>query len=206
VAEADLDATRHGGDEIARELHALGAQIASLQADVRRLQSVPLPGDGGAGWEETPPAPVSFRWISAIEPPRRTALRFPRLPFELAFVAGAAALAGVAHLRPLVIAAVMGGTWVVVALGEWAATRGERIRRQLLLAAPSREAEHEPPLADPAWFTPPVEHTLLARGQATTLPSAQQTAGTGEPESETMVARLPGAPESETTVERRPGP
>jgi len=156
MTDSGLDATRHGRDDVAKEIHALGAQIASLQAEVRRLQTAPLPAGGGSGWDDpaTPEPPPSFAWMT-LQPPRRAAVRLPRLPFELAFLGGAAALAGVAHLRPVVIAGVMGGAWAIVALAEWAASRGDRLRRDLLLAVPATSAEPSRPMADPAWFTPP---------------------------------------------------
>ncbi len=203
----DLDATRHGGDDVARELHALGAHIVSLQTEVRRLQSAALPRDGAAGWDDAPPAPASlasFGWISRLEPPRRRAVRIPRLPFELAFLAGAASLAGFAHLRPLVIAAVMGGAWAIVALAEWAGSRGDRLRHQLLLEAPSRTREPETRGADPAWFTPPVEHTLLSRATSSGAPKPPPP-DREAPEPETIVAVLPVPPEAENTAERQPG-
>jgi hypothetical protein len=194
---SELDATSHGGGDIARELRSLATQIVSLQADVRRLETAPLPREGDSGWAET--APASFAWISSLEPPRRTAIRVPRLPFELAFLAGAATLAGFAHLRPLVIGAVMAVAWAIVALAEWAGSRGDRVRQRLLLEAPARAPEPEAIRADPTWFTPPVEHTLLARSAEAGKPEP------ATPEAETIVAKLPSPPESETTAERRPG-
>jgi hypothetical protein len=197
----DLESTSHGGDDIARELHALGAQIAALQNDVRRLQTAPLPGEDRSGWDDdrATPAP-SFAWMSTFEPPRRSTVRVPRLPFELAFLAGAAALAGVAHLRPVVIAGVMGGAFLIVALAEWAGSRGDRLQRELLLSAPAHVTEPERAAADPAWFTPPVEHTMLAGSH-----TAISTPVRNEPESETLIAKLPELHDAETTVERRPG-
>jgi hypothetical protein len=188
----ELETTRHGGDDVARELHALGAQIASLQTEVRRLQgaNAALPSADSAGWEPDPPA--SFQWLSSLDAPRRAAVRVPRLPFELAFLGGAAALAGAAHLRPVEIAGVMGGAWVIVALAEWAGSHADRLRHQLMLAAPARDEALEPVSPDPAWFSPPVEHTLLTR------PGGQSGA-----EQETAVGRLPSASDPETTVVRR---
>lgn len=193
----DLDATSHGGDEVARELRALATQIVSLQADVRRLENVPLPRDAESGWSDSRPA--SFGWISALETPRRTATRIPRLPLELAFLAGAATLAGFAHLRPLVIAGVMGGAWVIVALAEWAGSRGDRLRHRLLREVPALAPQAAPDVvrADPTWFTPPVEHTLIARPSSASSP--------GSPEQETIIAKLPSLLDAETTAERRPG-
>ncbi len=191
----DLEATSHGGGDVARELRALAGQIVSLQAEVRRLERAPLPRTGDTGWDESASEPATFGWISSLETPRRATVRIPRLPLELAFLAGVAALAGLAHLRPLVIAGVMGGGWAIVALAEWAGSRGDRLRHRLIFEAPARAPEPEVVRADPTWFTPPVEHTLLAHA-----PREQMT-----PEQETIVAKLPSLPESETTAERRPG-
>jgi hypothetical protein len=201
---ADLEATSHGDAgaapesprELRAELRALAAQVVSLQADVRRLESAPLPHDASGGWDDEPrptAAPASFGWISALEAPRRARVRIPRLPLELAFLAGAAALAGLAHLRPLVIAGVMGGAWLIVVLAEWAGSRGDRLRHRLLFEAPAFAPQPEADVvrADPTWFTPPVEHTLLSR------PSS--------PDAQTMIAKLPSLHDAETTAERRPG-
>jgi len=49
----------------------------------------------------------------------------PRFLLELGFLAGVAAGAGLADLRPLVIAALMGGCWVLVSLIEWAVWRAQ---------------------------------------------------------------------------------
>lgn len=202
----DLEATSHGDDSAARELRALAAQVVSLQADVRRLESAPLPhnpgGDRGGGWDDEPgptATPASFGWISALEAPRRARVRIPRLPLEFAFLAGAAALAGFAHLRPLVIGGVMGGAWLIVVLAEWAGSRGDRLRHRLLFEAPAFAPQPEPDVvrADPTWFTPPVEHTLLSRPAAPASPAA--------PEEQTMIAKLPSELDTETTAESRPG-
>jgi hypothetical protein len=196
----DLDATSHGdagADGAAPELRALEERVNALQADVRRLERAPLPAEETAGWDDgqPPPRPASLGWISSLETPRRRPVRIPRLPLEIAFLVGAAALAGLAHLRPPVIAGVMAGAWVIVVLAEWAGSRGDRLRRRLLLdtstAPPAREPETV--RADPTWFTPPVEHTLIAR------PAPAE-----EPEQLTAVTRLP-PPDGETTAERRPG-
>ncbi len=188
MTDAELGGAQRGDDDaVARELRALGAQIAALQADVRRLEGTALPDEGEAGWDDPPP--VSFEWLSPLAPLRRPAVRIPRLPLELAFLAGAAALAGVADLRPLVIAGVMAGAWLIVALAEWAGARGDRLRHRLLLASSAVVHAPEPIHPDPAWFSPPVEQTLHA-------PAV---------EAETAIARLPPAPDPETTVEQLPG-
>ena len=77
----------------------------------------------------------------------------------------------------------------------FARSRGDRLRHRLLLEAPLLASQPEPEAvrADPTWFTPPVEHTLLAR------PAVAEA-----PEQQTTIAKH-GAPEAETTAERRPG-
>ena len=191
----DLEATSHGSggtDDVARQLRALSSQIVSLQADVRRLESAPLPREGDSGWDEGAPPPGAFAWISSFETPQRARVRIPRLPLELAFLACAAALAGLAHLRAPVIAGVMLGAWVIVVLAEWAGSSGDRLRHQLALEGSVRTPEPgiEVVRADPTWFTPPVEHTLIAR------PASSET-----PEQLTTITTLP-PPEAETTAER----
>jgi hypothetical protein len=109
----------------------------------------------------------------------------PRFLLESAFLVAAAALAAAAELEPLLILAVMAGAWALVALAEIAAGRAER-RRDVLLLPPAPPA---PAPADAAWFSPPVEHTLLDGGASTDSPTA--------------VTRLP-PPLDEATVEERP--
>jgi hypothetical protein len=97
----------------------------------------------------------------------------PRLLLETLFLAAAAAAAAIADLDPVAIAGVMVGAWVLVALIEWAASRAD-LRQELPTYVPAPVA---PAGADPAWFSPPVEHTLLDAG--------------AEPGSDTAVTRLP---------------
>jgi hypothetical protein len=185
------DSTRVGTEEaVAHRLQELAASVAELRGEVRRAVGASLPRDEAAGWDDGERPPPSHAWVSSLGPPRHAPVRIPRLPLELAFVAAAAALAGVADLRPVEIAAVMGAAWVIVALAEWAGSRGDRMRAQVYLSpiAPPPPAAAEPVRADPTWFTPPVEHTLLA-------PSDDQS---------TAVATLPPADDPETTAERRP--
>ena len=86
---------------------------------------------------------------------------------------------------PVAIGGVMVGAWVLVALIEWAASRADRQPEQpVYVAAPSG-----PVTADPAWFSPPVEHTLLEGAD-----------GDGD----TAVTRLPPRlDDAEATVEQR---
>jgi hypothetical protein len=83
----------------------------------------------------------------------------PRLLLEVLFLAGAATAAALAKLDAAVIAGVMAAAWVLVALIEWAASRADARRDAIPLFAPV--APPQPLPADPAWFVPPVEQTML---------------------------------------------
>jgi hypothetical protein len=87
------------------------------------------------------------------------------------------------------IAGVMVGAWVLVALIEWAASRADRRREELLLAQPPVPVPATvAPAVDPAWYSPPVEQTLLDVGDADA----------------TAVTRLPPrADDLDATVEHR---
>ncbi len=173
---------------LAHELRQLGDAVAALREEVRRSAGAMLPREEAAGWDEDRSV-SSHAWVSSLATPRRATVRIPRLPLELAFIAAAAVLAGVANLRPVEIAAVMGVAWLIVALAEWAGSRGDRVRAQIYL---SPIAAPQPPYpaavkADPTWFTPPVEHTLL----------------TSVTDQSTAIVTLPPVEDPETTAERR---
>jgi hypothetical protein len=188
-------------EALAHELHQLGEAVAALREEVRRSAGALLPRDDDAGWDETPASAHS--WVSTLATPQRATVRIPRLPLELAFIAAAAVLAGVADLRPAEIAAAMAAAWVIVALAEWAGSRGDRLRAQVYLApiGVAREPDPAEARADPSWFTPPVEHTLLTSPEQATgivkLPPAD------DQEQSTAIVTLPPAEDPETTAERR---
>jgi hypothetical protein len=167
---------------VADELHRLNEQISALQGDVRRLSGGPLPTVAG---DDRPDEAPSYAWVGSLEPRLRRRPALPRFLLEAAFLVAAAALVAAAELEPYVIALVMAGAWVIVALAEWAASRAERRREEMLLAPPPVPAA--PPQADPAWFSPPVEHTQIESSA----------------DSETAVTRLPPVAD-EATVEHKP--
>ena len=185
--------TAHGREpdpELAHVVRELSDRIEALQADVRRLGGPGLP-TAEPGWNDGPsePAPTpSFAWVSSVGAPVRRRPAVPRLLLEVLFLIGVAAAAAIAKLDAPVIAGVMAASWALVALIEWAASRADRTRDALPTFTPTPAAE--PRAADPSWFIPPVEHTLLE-------PAA---------DSPTAVTKLPPAPQDlETTAERPAG-
>jgi hypothetical protein len=168
-------------------LRELTDRIEALQADVRRLGGPALPS-GQVGWDDEPQAPpaAAYSWVGAIDAPARRRPAVPRLLLEALFLAGVAAAAAVAKLDAPVIAGVMAGAWVLVALIEWAASRAELRRDERVLMQAPRPPEPVP--ADPAWFVPPVERTMLE----------------APADSVTAVTKLP-PPADDVTMEHRPG-
>jgi hypothetical protein len=175
-------------DAVADELRRLADRIDTLQEDVRRLSGPSLP-PAEPGWGDDPGDRVSYAWLGALESPARRRTAVPRLLLEALFLIACATAAAIADLEPVALAGVMVGAWVLVAAIEWAASRAERRRDELLSIPPPIPATASP--ADPSWYVPPVEHTLLDNA--------------GSTDSVTAVTRLPAAPEAEleATVERR---
>ncbi len=184
--------TAHGREpeaELTQVVLELSDRIEALQADVRRLGGPGLPTaePGWGGEEALPAAGPSYAWVSSLGAPVRRRPGVPRVLLEVLFLAGVAAAAAVAELDAPVIAGVMAGSWVLVALIEWSASRAERARTAIPRFEPVAPPELLP--ADPSWFVPPVEHTLLE-------PAA---------DSPTAVTKLPPAPQDlDATVERPP--
>lgn len=166
-------------DDVAAELRALREEVASLREQLARNEQESQNGSAPA------PAPPSYTWLSSLEPRARRRPTIPRLFVEAAFLIAVAAVAAVAELEPLEIAGVVAAAWLLVALGEWAASRADRRHEELLYATPPPAPE---PVADPAWFSPPVEQTMLDDG--------------GAADSETAVAKLPPVVDSEQTQDR----
>lgn len=192
MATTEPTDVQSGQDAVLRELRELSGRVASLHTEVRRLAGVALPQASASGWDDEGGAPTSapsYAWLTRLEPPVRRRPAVPRLLLEATFLIAVAALVAVADLQPLVIAAVMAGAWLLVALSEWAATSAERRNRELAAHVPP-PAPAGPTPADPAWFSPPVEQTLLESGDSA--------------DSDTSITRLPPAERSEVTVERRP--
>lgn len=162
--------------ELREELHALRAE--------RAAQPVPAPPPP-AGLEEVWPAErdaetYSPDWVGAVPPPLARRLAVPRLALEGLFLLLTALFAGLADLSAEWIVVVMTVAWGLVALAEWAAA-AERARWRLEEIPPPLEAgaldETGP------WDLPVVEATVVDPGP--------------DPESQTVVAKLPDPPEEE---------
>ena len=170
-------------DDVSDVLSRLEEQVRALKSEVRRLGAASsLP----AGGEELPPPPAAYSWLRALDVAPRRRARAPRLLLEGLFLVAAATAAAIAELDAVAIAGVMVGAWVLVALIESAASYAERRHELAVLPAAPAPA----PGADPAWYAPPVEQTMLD-------------ARTDDPV--TAVTRLPPLDENvDDTAERRP--
>ena len=172
-------------DDLGEAIDRLSEQVGALQAEVRALDrrsALPPPAK-----PQDPLPPGAFAWLGEVEAPARRRPQLPRVVLEGLFLAAVAAAAAIAELDAVAIVGLMVGAWVLVALIEWAASRAEREPTIPVYAAGPPEA----PRADPAWYAPPVEHTLLD--------------STGDPV--TAVTRLPPVTpgdDPEATVEQRP--
>lgn len=178
----------NGRDDVAGSLRELAERIEQLQLEVRRLAPVLPKAQEDWGAPAPAPAPASYAWLSSLESPVRRRPTVPRLLLEVLFLAGVAVAAALAELDAPAIAGVMAGAWVLVALIEWASALAARRRAEILLRPPPEPPQPLP--ADPAWYVPPVEQTLLEGGSST--------------DAATDVTRLPPTPPAdvETTADR----
>jgi len=182
--------TAHGREpdaELTDVVRELSDQVEALRADVRRLGGPGLPASE-PGWNDevgdSAGAP-SYAWVSSLGAPVRRRPGAPRLLLEVIFLIGVATAAAVAKLDAPVIAGLMVVSWVLVALIEWAASRADRARQEI--PHYNVPAPVEAPAADPAWFIPPVEQTMLEPA----------------PDSPTAVTKLPPpVADIEATVEQ----
>jgi hypothetical protein len=188
--------TAHGHEpdtELTQVVRDLSDRIEALQADVRRLGGPGLPA-AEPGWDDEDsslPIEPSYAWLSSARAPVRRRPGVPRVLLEVLFLAAAATAAALAGFDAPAIAGVMVAAWVLVALIEWAASRAEQRHETMPTYAATTPPEPLP--ADPSWFVPPVEHTLIE--------SAEQG------ESPTLVAKLPPpADDVDATMAGPPAP
>jgi hypothetical protein len=165
-------------EELLGAVRSLASQVGSLQAELHALRQDArgLPSDGERpGWDDgRPVARESPSWVRSVDSPSARGLSVPWLLLEILFLVGVAALAAVAGLDPIAIGGLMVGAWLLVAVGEWAAARGEMRERALVYGATTQQVALPD---DPSWFDANGDETALdvhVSGRTTTrLPPPQ---------------------------------
>jgi hypothetical protein len=174
-------APRAESTELEAALTGLRDEVAALRVELRGAGAARLPAEEPTGWDEPTPAqdPGARAWVGAVGPPTERRASIPRWLPELAFIVAVAVTVTVAELEPLVIVGVMAAAWAIVAVVELALALAEP-RVEIAQWTPAPPAPNAP--ADPSWFSPPVEHTLLD--------------GERPPDADTAITRLPAAAET----------
>ncbi|MCW2978031.1 MAG: hypothetical protein JWM06_3312 [Actinomycetia bacterium] len=153
----DQEAVRQAFDGFYRHAAQLDASLRALEAvevfrrdadalrnDLRALRSL-----GVGGLEEA-------AWLTARTEPQRLGVPAAvlRLAAEAALIVSVAVIAGVAHLRPVVIVVLMAGAFVIVALSEWLAARARFVPPAVAFLPAVSDGEPAPYVeapAPPAW-------------------------------------------------------
>jgi len=163
TTQASLEPKDSEASELLGAVQALSAQVGGLQTEMHALRSQvrPLPEAADApGWGDSPSARrESSPWVRTLESPGPRGPAVPRLLIEIVFLAAVAIAAAIAELEPLVIALVMAGAWVLVALAEWMAARA--VRRHGYVQAAPLSGTGAFFGEDPSWFGSPIEHTAV---------------------------------------------
>jgi hypothetical protein len=193
----EQEAVRAAFDSFYRHAAQLDASLRALESvEVFRRDADALRNDlrtlrdlGGFGTAE--PA-----W--ATQTYERAAPELPMVVFRLlaeaALIVAVAVIAGVSHLRPVVIVALMAGAFVVVALAEWLAARAR------FVSPASGFLTHE--LLEPA---PYVEAPALAWGETDDEDPSEPDEVT-EPEALTVIGKDPWEQTEEPEEEPQPEP
>jgi hypothetical protein len=177
-----------------RELESVASELRAELKAVRAERTAPAryvdedwPAETGLSNAGLAPSPD---WVAAVPPPFARDPAVPRLALEGVFLVLVAVLAGLADLAAAWIVLVMAVAWVLVVLTEWAAA-AKRSRWRLEEIAPPADAGSKP-AADTTgpWDMPVVEATVVESGP--------------DPESRTIVAKLPVEPEA--VPEAKPAP
>ncbi|HUF55636.1 MAG TPA: hypothetical protein VMM55_03650 [Thermohalobaculum sp.] len=164
--------------ERVRELETVAGELRDELRSLRAERTAP-PLLDDERWPADPVAHPSPDWVAAVPPPLARGLTLPRLAVEATFLLAVALFAGLADLSAAWIALVMAVAWGLVALAEWAAA-AKRARWRLDEIAPPLTPEGVAETTGP-WAMPVVEATVVAEGP--------------DPESATIVAKLPADPE-----------
>ncbi len=177
--------------ERVRELESVAAELRAELKAVRAERTAPVryddedwPAERGLSNGGFAPSPD---WVAAVPPPYVRDPAVPRLVVEGAFLVLVAVLAGLANLPAAWIVLVMAVAWALVVLTEWAAVTKRSRWRLEEIAPPAPE-----PAADTTgpWDMPVVEATVVESGP--------------DPESKTIVAKLPVEPD--VAPEPKPAP
>jgi hypothetical protein len=177
-----------------RELESVASELRAELKAVRAERTAPAryvdedwPAERGLSNAGLAPSPD---WVAAVPPPFARDPAVPRLALEGVFLVLVAVLAGLADLAAAWIVLVMAVAWGLVVLAEWAAA-AKRSRWRLEEIAPPADAGSRP-AADTTgpWDMPVVEATVVESGP--------------DPESKTIVAKLPVEPEA--VPEAKPAP
>jgi hypothetical protein len=163
-----------------RELEEVAAELRAELHALRAERGAPRIVDAEQWPVELVEGAASPDWVAAVPAPLARGNPIPRLALEGVFLLLVALFAGLADLSVEWIVLVMTAAWALVVLGEWAAAAKR---------AAWRLDEVAPPLGDPAaettgpWDMPVVEATVVESGP--------------EPESQTVVTKLPAEPAEE---------
>ncbi len=177
-----------------RELESVASELRAELKAVRAERTAPpryededWPAERGLSSAGLAPSPD---WVAAVPPPFTRHPAVPRLVVEISFLLLVAVLAGLADLAAAWIVLVMAVAWALVVVTEWAAA-AKRSRWRLDEIAPPADASSKP-AADTTgpWDMPVVEATVVESGP--------------DPESKTIVAKLPVEPEA--VSEAKPAP
>jgi hypothetical protein len=162
-------------EEVADELRA---ELRSLRAERAAPRGAPRARADDEHWPVEPAGGVSPEWVASVPAPLVRGNPVPRVVLEGVFLLLVALFAGLADLSVTWIVLLMAAAWALVVVGEWAAA-AKRARWRL--------DEIAPPLAEPAaettgpWDMPVVEATVVDPGP--------------DPESQTVVTKLPSEPD-----------
>jgi hypothetical protein len=162
-------------DELLEAVRTLSAHVESLSDDVHTLRAeargLPHGEADRHGWDES--ATVVVRegpaWVRSVDSPRTRGLAVPWLLIEILFLVAVAVLCVAAGLDPFAIGGVMVAAWLLVALGEWLLSRGERQRHAFVYGPGAPPPPSAPD--DRSWFGSNGDDTLLDAPSAERSPA-----------------------------------
>ena len=172
--------------ERVRELEAVADELRAELRSLRAERSGPASFDA-EHWPAEPRANVSPDWVAAVPPPQSRRFAIPRLVVEGVFLLLVALFAGLADLTAMWIVLVMAAAWTLVVLAEWAEA-ARRARWRLDAIAPPLEPDATDRTGP--WDMPVVEATVVETGP--------------DPESKTIVTKLPTDPDETDEVPAAP--